>query len=110
LVLRLSHTAVRAFLLLAVRPGRRLVEQEAPRLHRERPAARDDLLYAEREIGDQLLAAPLELEELDDLLHAAPMGRLLAARAPPEEAAGEHARAHVAVAAERGVVGPGHPA
>src|SRR5207302_9395163 len=98
------------FLFLAVHPGRRLVEQEEPRLHRERPADRDDLLYAEREIGDQLLAAPLELEELDDLLHAAPMGRLLAARAPPEETAGEHARAHVAMAAEQDVVEHGHPA
>src|SRR5207244_13075459 len=40
----------------------------------------------------------------------APAVRPPAARAPPEEAAGEHARAHVAMAAEQDVVEHGHPA
>src|SRR5207247_847782 len=85
-------------------------EEQQRRLHGERATHAHELLHAEGKIGDRLLAIALELEELDDLLDTAALTRLLAPRASPEHAPGEHARPHVTVAAEQDVVEHRHVA
>ena len=56
------------FALLAVEPGRWLVEQQHFRLECQRASEADDLLDAEAERADRLVPVALELDELDDAL------------------------------------------
>src|SRR5882724_11997425 len=103
-----QQEAREVLLFLPIHARGRLVEQEQARLHGERAADADELLHAERQVGDRLLAVALELEELDHLLGAPALARLLAARDAPEEAARQHAGPHVTVAPEQDVVEHGH--
>ncbi len=90
--------------LVAVQAGRRLVEQQHPRRHRERAREPDHLLDAERQGVHRLVPVALELHELDHFLHRAPVLDLGLAHAAQEEAFGENARPHPRVARDEQVL------
>ena len=55
--------------------GERLVEQQDPRAHGERPAERDPLALAARELGHRPLAELVQAEQRQDFPHScSPLG------------------------------------
>src|SRR5712691_1008467 len=70
--------------LVAIEPGRWLIEQQQGRLERERAGKADKLLGAERERADRNMAEALELDELDDRLDRCALTDFLPANAGQE--------------------------
>src|SRR5258707_7414014 len=67
--------------LVAIEPGRRLIEQQQGRLERECAGETDKLLGAERERADRNMTEPLELDELDDRFNRRALAHFLTANA-----------------------------
>src|SRR5262245_14705354 len=94
--------------LVAIEPGRGLVEQQQGRLERECPGKADELLGAEGQGADRHMAETLELDELDDFLHRRALAHLLAAHTWQEQHLGEWMGAHARMAAGQQVLDHGH--
>ena len=60
--------------LLEVQAGGGLVEQQQLRLDAQRAAELDHLAHAVGQVGDQLVAVALQVEEVDHLLHLVAVG------------------------------------
>ena len=85
LVLDAKDMAGEVFALLAVEAGRGLIEQQHLGLEGERPGEADDLLPAEAERADGLIAITLELDEFEDPLRRLALRALLGARRRQEK-------------------------
>src|SRR4030042_897094 len=94
-------------LLLAVHPRGRFVEEEEPRLEGERAREFDELLRAEGEFADEMVAGRLKVEEIDDLLRPVSVFDFLAGRPRPaagQESPPEEAGPHVEVPSQHDVL------
>src|SRR5436309_10052431 len=94
--------------LVAIEPGRRLVEQQQSRLERERAGKPHELLGAERQGADRNVAETLELDKFDDLFHRRALAHFLTAHAWQEQQLGERMGAHARVAAGQEILDHRH--
>ena len=90
--------------LLGVEPGGRLVEEQELRLQAERAAHLDDLAHPVGQVRDPLLAVVGELQEVDDVFHAAPVLELLPPHRGKEQEMGQRRRAPVDMTADQEVL------
>ena len=68
LVLEPQNEAGQVFTLLAIEPGRRLVEQHDRRFERQSACEADNFLQSERQVTDGRVAITFELHNIDDPL------------------------------------------
>ena len=93
--------------LLGVQPGGRLVEQQQLRLQAERAAHLHDLAHSVGQVRDPLLPVVGELQEVDDVFHAAPVLELLSPHRGEEQEMGQRRRAPVDMTADEEVLQDG---
>src|SRR5713101_2905625 len=107
-VAAVEDEAGHVLLLLEVHAGHRLVEQQEVGLHGERAAELDPLLQAIGQLADLDLADVLDLEKVDDILHAVAVLDLLLERGPGAQELPEKAAAHLQRPPRHDVVERGH--
>src|SRR5712671_6059014 len=105
-----DDVARHVLLFLQVHAGHRLVEQEQIGLHGERAAELDPLLQAVRQAPDRRLADLGNLQEVDDLLHLAPVLDLLGQRGAEANELPEKPPMHLEGPARHDVVERAHAA
>ena len=104
LVLDAQDEAREVFSRVAVQAGRRLVEQQHRRLHRECAREADDLLLRERQIGHAPVAQRRQLDEIEHLLASTPVNDLGFTHRSGEQRLGQRPRSDARVTPDEQVL------